>query len=526
VSSSALGSSVISVSQAHPAVVDHEGVYSYLAAPDESPKIEEMEPVDENGATSEAWREAVKRRQSSGGPMYAGLTVQNIKREAPDAVLGEGTYGIVWRAANTKDRSVWYAVKTIKTWQGTAPPQATRECEVADKILQIPHPCIVTLHHVCNFSDVGIYALVMEFAKNGDLMGQLKDQKRRCLTEGRPYSPPALAKNWIAQIFLGLEHMHRRMDTLLRDLKPDNVVLDRHFIAKLTDFGFGRFGCESTTGTWSFGVPTGSPGYVAPEILHGRRYNFAADLYSFGVLVWVLLTGGLVDQPTWMCSRNHHITQQQRNAAIARAQEKYYNTAGSVTTGSTVAGSELSGRPSSASRTTPSSMAGAASTTTAAAAGAAPPSPDEVECPECVRRRWSGSILTLCAPPPPRPPVGAFRRRSDGSTDYTGFFNDCRSLRLCLEEPERYHARRLNETPKNFVAKLTAENPKSRLDHQKIRGHPFFQSMNLPAYHAPPRAVKAYISAMIRSQSRDVITGADPLGAALGSGADGPLRAG
>merc|ERR1711988_1036002 len=86
--------------------------------------------------------------------------------------------------------------------------------------------------------------------------------------------------------------MHLRMDTLLRDLKPENCVLTSTGRVKITDFGFGRFGVEAQ-GRWSFGIPTGSPGYVAPEILRKMEYDYRVDLYSLGVLVWVVLTGGL-----------------------------------------------------------------------------------------------------------------------------------------------------------------------------------------------------------------------------------------
>jgi serine/threonine protein kinase len=86
-----------------------------------------------------------------------------------------------------------------------------------------------------------------------------------------------------------------KMNALLRDLKPDNVVLDADCqVAKLTDFGLGRFGAEVNAGEgWTFGCPPGSPGYIAPEVLRQEKYNASADLYSFGVLVWVLLTGGV-----------------------------------------------------------------------------------------------------------------------------------------------------------------------------------------------------------------------------------------
>merc|ERR1719215_94115 len=89
--------------------------------------------------------------------------------------------------------------------------------------------------------------------------------------------------------------MHLRMGTLFRDLKPENVVLSSSRTAKLTDFGFGHFGVESTG--WSFGRPAGSPGYVAPEILRKQEHDSRADLYSLGVLIWVLLTGGLRSDP-------------------------------------------------------------------------------------------------------------------------------------------------------------------------------------------------------------------------------------
>lgn len=90
--------------------------------------------------------------------------------------------------------------------------------------------------------------------------------------------------------------MHLKMQTLLRDLKPDNVVLDDDGRAKLTDFGFGHFGAESA-GEWTFGCPPGSPGYISPEILRQEKHRSAADLYSYGVLLWVLLTGGVVYDP-------------------------------------------------------------------------------------------------------------------------------------------------------------------------------------------------------------------------------------
>mmetsp|Transcript_52753 Transcript_52753/g.122772 ORF Transcript_52753/g.122772 Transcript_52753/m.122772 type:complete len:762 (+) Transcript_52753:2-2287(+) len=209
------------------------------------------------------------------------------------AVLGEGSYGLVWRAQDRKTGQ-WYAVKNIRTQRGST-SVATRECDVADFIRIRPHPCLVTLHLVHNFADAGLYALVMEFCPGGDVLDRIR-AAREAGRKRSSYQPPSQSLRWIGQVFLGLEHMHCRMDTLLRDLKPENVVLTADGRTKLTDFGFGRFGVEAP-GRWSFGIPSGSPGYVAPEILTMEKYDERVDLYSFGVLIWVLLTGGVTNLP-------------------------------------------------------------------------------------------------------------------------------------------------------------------------------------------------------------------------------------
>lgn len=217
-----------------------------------------------------------------------------IFRRIPEigaAILGQGSYGVVWCAMDEGNDKL-YAVKNICE-APTTTAVSRREFEVSDRIRLTPHPCLVKLFAVQHFADAGLYVLVMEFCPGGNLLQRIR-QTRNLLGRGR-YKAPGPAVAWIAQVFLGLEHMHLRMDTLLRDLKPDNVVISDRGVAKLTDFGFGRFGVEGSSGTWSFGIPAGSPGYVAPEVILQRNYDHRADLYSLGVLTWVLLSGGLVN---------------------------------------------------------------------------------------------------------------------------------------------------------------------------------------------------------------------------------------
>lgn len=256
------------------------------------PSIEDIEPVDRRSGEPIAWWLAmVQSNRLSIGPNASG---RSLARVPDESILGQGSYGVVWRAVDRRTGHQ-YAVKNIISRRRSGSSNvALRECEVCDHIRNRPHPCIVGLFAVHNFQDLGLYVLVMEFCTGGDLLRQIRIAKHFSLSTST-YTPPKQALRWIGEVFLGLEHMHLRMDTLLRDLKPENVVLSASGCAKLTDFGFGRFGVESS-GMWSFGMPAGSPGYVAPEVLRQEEYDSRADLYSLGVLVWVILTGGLVNR--------------------------------------------------------------------------------------------------------------------------------------------------------------------------------------------------------------------------------------
>jgi len=122
----------------------------------------------------------------------------------------------------------------------------------------------------------------MEYCPNGDLQRQLNSR-------GAPGLPQAEVAHLMGQVLLALEHLHER-NVIFRDLKPENVVLDANRYAKVTDFGLAKkLGSAVDAKT-----VCGSYGYVAPEILAKSKatYTFAVDLYSFGVMLYVLLSGG------------------------------------------------------------------------------------------------------------------------------------------------------------------------------------------------------------------------------------------
>ncbi|KAL4612642.1 hypothetical protein ACB092_08G215500 [Castanea dentata] len=118
--------------------------------------------------------------------------------------------------------------------------------------------------------------LVMEYAKNGDLlkyiseMGKLQEEEARKIFQ---------------QIISGVEYCHEKY-VVHRDLKPDNLLLDSERNVKITDFGLSNI----MTDGQGFNTSCGSPKYAAPEVLSGESYTGPhVDVWSCGIILYNLL---------------------------------------------------------------------------------------------------------------------------------------------------------------------------------------------------------------------------------------------
>ncbi|PIO24356.1 hypothetical protein AB205_0036670 [Aquarana catesbeiana] len=133
---------------------------------------------------------------------------------------------------------------------------------------------------------------VMEFLNGGDLMFHIQDKGRFDLFRATFYA---------AEIICGLQFLHtkgiiyRPMEVCakltvfaFRDLKLDNVMLDRDGHIKIADFGMCK---ENVYGENKASTFCGTPDYIAPEILLGHKYTFSVDWWSFGVLLYEMLIG-------------------------------------------------------------------------------------------------------------------------------------------------------------------------------------------------------------------------------------------
>lgn len=98
------------------------------------------------------------------------------------------------------------------------------------------------------------------------------------------------AKFYAAEVLVALEMLHKN-NIIYRDLKPDNIVIDRDGHIKLIDFGFAK--CLSSSNKYRTFTNCGTLGYTAPEVLLNvtSGYSFQADVWTFGIFLCELLQG-------------------------------------------------------------------------------------------------------------------------------------------------------------------------------------------------------------------------------------------
>ncbi|XP_063898842.1 uncharacterized protein Sik3 isoform X4 [Helicoverpa armigera] len=143
---------------------------------------------------------------------------------------------------------------------------------------KLRHPHIVRLYQVMESSHT-IY-LVTEYAPNGEIFDHL-------VSRGRMTEPEAARA--FAQMVAAVGYCHAH-GVVHRDLKAENLLLDKDMNIKLADFGFSNeYTAGSPLATWC-----GSPPYAAPELFEGRQYDGPkADIWSLGVVLYVLVCGAL-----------------------------------------------------------------------------------------------------------------------------------------------------------------------------------------------------------------------------------------
>ncbi|CAK4618412.1 unnamed protein product [Aphanomyces euteiches] len=189
--------------------------------------------------------------------------------------LGEGTFSVV-KEGIQKSTGKKFAIKCIKK-SGLSQEDLDALHEEIDILKKMDHPNIMSLYEV--YTEAQYYYLVTEFMEGGELFDRIVE---------KTFYTEKEARDLVQVLLSAIKYCHDH-NVVHRDLKPENLLLtsrkDDAYI-KIGDFGFAKqdFNAGLTTAC-------GTPGYVAPEILKGEAYGKSVDIWSIGVITFILLCG-------------------------------------------------------------------------------------------------------------------------------------------------------------------------------------------------------------------------------------------
>ncbi|XP_008805805.2 serine/threonine-protein kinase 38-like [Phoenix dactylifera] len=257
-------------------------------------------------------------------------------------IIGRGAFGEV-RLCREKSSGNIYAMKKLKKSEMVSRGQVEHVRAERNLLAEVASHCIVKLYY--SFQDAEYLYLIMEYLPGGDMMTLLI--REDTLTEN-------VARFYIAQSVLAIESIHKH-NYIHRDIKPDNLLLDKNGYMKLSDFGLckpidcstlstlnedepmddenlkesmdidGSFSDTNTGSRWKSSheqlqhwqmnrrklafSTVGTPDYIAPEVLLKKGYGMECDWWSLGAIMYEMLVGYppfYSDDPITTCRKIVH----------------------------------------------------------------------------------------------------------------------------------------------------------------------------------------------------------------------------
>ncbi|CAO2821612.1 unnamed protein product [Amaranthus hypochondriacus] len=257
----------------------------------------------------------------------------------PLTMIGKGAFGEV-RICREKSTGHVYAMKKLKKSEMLRRGQVEHVKAERNLLAEVESNCIVKLY--CSFQDDEYLYLIMEYLPGGDMMTLL--MRKDTLTEDD-------ARFYVAETVLAIESIHKH-NYIHRDIKPDNLLLDKYGHMKLSDFGLCKpldcrglqekdfsVGSNLSGALQSDGRPVpskrtqqeqlqhwqknrrmlaystvGTPDYIAPEVLLKKGYGMECDWWSLGAIMYEMLVGYppfYSDDPMSTCRKivnwRHHL---------------------------------------------------------------------------------------------------------------------------------------------------------------------------------------------------------------------------
>ncbi|HEY9103215.1 serine/threonine-protein kinase [Chitinimonas sp.] len=194
-----------------------------------------------------------------------------------EATLGQGAMGVVYRATDERlERTVALKVLSLSLSSEERAEYAARLQQEAKSAARLNHPNIITVYDCGDIDDHAFLAI--EFVDGKTLQS--------LLASGVKISPAKLVK-LAGQLFGALAYAHEH-DVVHRDIKPANLMLTPDGRLKITDFGIAQLPTSDLT---RVGTVVGSPRYMAPEQVEGKKLDGRADIFAAGIVLYEILTG-------------------------------------------------------------------------------------------------------------------------------------------------------------------------------------------------------------------------------------------
>ena len=187
--------------------------------------------------------------------------------------IGKGGFGKVWRVQYKATRQI-YAMKEMHKARVISKHSVTSVLNERKLLAVLKHPFIVNAQFA--FQDEDNLYLVMDLMSGGDLRYHIS--RERTFTEEQ-------TRFFVSCVVIGLEYLHLN-NVVHRDIKPENLVLDSKGYVRLTDFGIAQVvKTETATDT------SGTPGYMAPEVMCKQPHGKAVDYFALGVIAYEFMMG-------------------------------------------------------------------------------------------------------------------------------------------------------------------------------------------------------------------------------------------
>ena len=185
--------------------------------------------------------------------------------------LGKGNFGKVYLVTSKITNKV-YAMKEIKFDRYKSDSQRASVQKEIKLLENMNHPHVIT--YFSSFVENNNFYIVLEYLNGGSLDDKIKKEK-----EEKGSIDEKKVWDILIQILSGLVYLHENKKIIHRDIKPDNILMDKENNIKISDFGISAINKEDVDDMLKFyGTLVGPLQFLAPEVINGGTYEFKSDI--------------------------------------------------------------------------------------------------------------------------------------------------------------------------------------------------------------------------------------------------------